>query len=75
MLVYIVAFIIASIMPSLFGYTGIAYFIVAASIGIYWLIVGIKGFSAVSDAQWARKMFFISIVVILLICMMMAVKY
>jgi protoheme IX farnesyltransferase len=75
MLVYIVAFIIASIMPSLFGYTGIAYFIVAAGIGIYWLIVGIKGFSAVSDAQWARKMFFISIVVILLICMMMAVKY
>lgn len=75
MLVYIILFLITALLPSIFGYTGIVYFMVAFAISIYWLILSIKGFSVDSDTKWARKMFFISILAILLLCFFMIIKY
>ncbi len=75
MLSYICLFLITAISPSIFGYTGVVYFIVALGISLYWLIHSIKGFKVDSDTKWARKMFFISILAIFLLCVFMAVKY
>lgn len=73
MLIFTAFYCIAVIMPSVFGYTGWIYFIAALASGLYWLYLGIKGFSKkISDQSWARKMFFISIINIMLISFMMA---
>lgn len=73
MLVYIIAFIIATLLLTVFGITGSAYFIVALLLGLFWLFVGVKGFTTDDDKKWARKMFRTSLIVLTLLCMMMSV--
>ena len=74
MLMYIVLFTLASIMPSLFGYTGIIYFIAALGMGIVWFCLGLQGLKIGNDLKWARKMFLFSIINITVLCLLMAVK-
>ncbi len=74
MLWYIVAFTIVAVLPSFFGYTGWSYGIVALVLGLFWLYTGIKGFSTGNDLKWARKMFLISIIEIMVLCVMMAIQ-
>ncbi len=74
MLFYTLAFTIAAISPSLFGYTGYAYFIVALILGCTWFYYGWQGLKATDNKIWARKMFLFSIINITVLCMMMAVK-
>jgi protoheme IX farnesyltransferase len=74
MLFYTLAFTIAAISPSLFGYTGYAYFIVALILGCTWFYYGWQGLKATNDKIWARKMFLFSIINITVLCIMMAVK-
>ncbi|MCP4474829.1 MAG: hypothetical protein GY821_09765 [Gammaproteobacteria bacterium] len=71
MLLYITAFTIAAVMPTFFGYTGWLYFSAALCIGLIWLYYAIKGFFTSEDQAWARKIFFLSILVIVLLCIMM----
>lgn len=73
MLLYIVAFTAAAASLSLFGYTGSAYLVVSASLGIAWLMLCLKGFKSDNHARWARDMFRFSLVVIVLLCLMMAI--
>ncbi|MEM9243316.1 MAG: heme o synthase [Pseudomonadota bacterium] len=73
MLVYIVVFTIAAIMPTVLGYSGTAYFIVALVAGLCWLYLGIQGLMTDDNRRWARKMFIYSIFNITLLCVMMAV--
>jgi heme o synthase len=64
-LAYIAGFIIATAMLSIFGYTGLLWVVVMASLGLYWLWLGMKGFNSVTnDTIWARKMFMFSLVII-----------
>ena len=73
MLIFTILYCVSVIMPSLFGYTGWIYFIIALASGLYWLYTGIKGFSKnTEDQSWARKMFFLSIINIMLISFAMA---
>ena len=74
MLSYIIAFTIAAIMPSVFGYTGLIYFIVALCIGLIWLALGIQGLFIKDDMSWARSMFVFSIINITVLSVMMLVK-
>lgn len=71
MLMYIVAFFVTAIMPSLFGYAGLAYFITACLTSVAWLALGIYGFFAKDELRWARSMFLLSIIIIMLLCVMM----
>ncbi|MCF6807829.1 heme o synthase [Thiotrichales bacterium 19S9-12] len=72
MLVYILAFTFAAIMPSILGYTGIIYFLGALILSGWWFILGLKGIkSSDNDRLWARKMFLFSIIVITLLSVMM----
>ena len=73
MLIYTTAFLLTSLLPTVFGYTGYAYFTVAAVMGLVWLGVCIQGFSAKNDSIWARKMFKLSLFVITALSIMISV--
>lgn len=74
MLYYIAAFTIAAVSPSVFGYTGIIYFVIALLSGLIWFYLGLQGLRTNDDKTWARKMFIFSIINITLLSMMMLVK-
>lgn len=75
-LIYVFIFTIISVLPSVFGFTGIIYFIAALLLGLIWLGLGLKGlWLKYDDRLWARKMFLFSIINITLLCLMMAIKY
>jgi protoheme IX farnesyltransferase len=64
MLLYTIAFIAASFLLTVFGYTGYAYLSVAAILGLAWLWLSIKGFSCKDDILWARGMFRLSLIIV-----------
>lgn len=73
MLVYIVAFTVMAVMPTVFGYTGWLYFVVAFIMGLFWFCLGIKGLKSSDDRLWSRKIFLFSIINITVLCTMMAI--
>lgn len=66
-LIYIVAFTIACIGLTTFGYTGILYAIIMAIAGTGWFIMGLKGYNK-NDIAWAHRMFGFSLIVTLTFC-------
>jgi heme o synthase len=72
MLLYIIAFMVATFLLIGYGYTGYAYLATAAVLGLAWLILCIKGFKSVDDRLWARGMFRLSLVIITLLCIMIS---
>lgn len=68
MIVYIIGFIAASILLTLFGYTGYVYLIVMCMLGLAWLTLCIKGFKSDNDQQWGRQMFRLSLLIITVMC-------
>ncbi len=75
-LCYTVAFVIATLMLSIYGYTGWIYFIIAAIAGFYWIYLAILGFrSNTNDRLWARKMFLFSILIITVLSIMMSINF
>ena len=72
MLVYMIAFTIAAVMPFFFGYAGFAYFVVALSIGVFWLFQGVRNFKRNDARAWAKKSFLFSVLGITLLSVMMA---
>ena len=74
MLFYTIGFIIVSLLPIAYGYTGYAYLAVIALVGLSWLYLCIKGFKADNDARWARTMFRFSLVVIVAFSLMLGIS-
>ena len=70
-LAYIAAFIIATTLLTVLGYTGYIYLFVMTAIGLLWFRYGLRGFKTADDKLWSRKMFLISLVVILVVSIMM----
>jgi protoheme IX farnesyltransferase len=73
MLIYVIAFVIATLMLSLLHYTGYMYFITALVLGIFWIRLSILGFSAQDDKTWARKNFLFSVICITILSIMMSI--
>ena len=63
-LAYIVAFTVAAVLLSVFGYTGYTYLVVVIGLGIYWLAKGIRQYD-LSDEKWGRQIFFASLIITL----------
>lgn len=66
MILYIVAFGVAASFLTAFGYVGAVYLVIALLSSAAWLVLCIKGFfnpDFDADKRWARKMFFLSLVV------------
>lgn len=72
---YIAAFVVATLMLTLSGYAGYSYFVVAVLSGAYWLWMGVSGYKAVDDRVWARKLFTFSIISITMLSVMMSVDF
>lgn len=71
MLIYVGLFLWASLLPAVFAYKGWPYFIAAFLIGIIWLFFAAQGFFTKDDRKWARKMFSISIINIMLLSLLL----
>ncbi|PHM63096.1 heme o synthase [Xenorhabdus ishibashii] len=70
---YILAFMVATLMLTLSGYAGYKYLIVAAAVSIWWLGMALSGYKTSNDRIWARKLFLFSIVAIMSLSVMMSV--
>lgn len=76
MFAYIVAFIIAASLLTFFGYAGVVYLVITLLLGSFWLILCLQGFwvsGSEADDQWARKMFFFSLIVMMVLFLTIAV--
>jgi len=73
---YIVAFAVATAMLGLQGYAGYDYLAVAGATTLWWLGMALSGYKrATDDRVWARKVFLFSIVTITALSVMMAVDF
>jgi heme o synthase len=73
MLLYILVFMLAAVMPVLYGYTGYVYTVFAVMLSLMWFVLGLLGFKTSNDIQWSRQMFLFSIIVITILSFMMAI--
>ena len=72
---YILAFMAATLMLTLGGYTGYSYLAVAATLGLFWLYLAWSGFKASDDRLWAKKLFIFSILTIFVLSVMMSIDF
>lgn len=72
MALYIVAYTVTTLLLTLTGYTGMAYFAVAALLGLAWFVLCLTGFSVKNNTIWAKQMFAFSLVVIMGLCLTMS---
>lgn len=71
--IFILGFTLASLGLTIFGYTGYSYLVIMAALSLWWLVKAFQGFRSKDTSQWARKMFFISLIVNLTFCLVLAV--
>ncbi|EOY1422817.1 heme o synthase [Yersinia enterocolitica] len=72
---YILAFMVATLMLTLSGYAGYKYLVVAAAVSVWWLGMALRGYKATNDSIWARKLFVFSIIAITSLSVMMSVDF
>lgn len=72
--IYTLAFVLSTILLSVFGYTGYFFAIVMGLLGVYWLRLGWRGLNtkASGNATWARQMFRFSLIIILALSVMLS---
>lgn len=69
MVIYIISFILAAALLTVFKYTGFIYLAVAVGMGLAWLYLSVKGFHSENDQLWGKQMFRLSLVLITAICL------
>jgi protoheme IX farnesyltransferase len=70
---YIIAFIAATTLLTVFGYTGFIYLTVMLGLGLAWLILGIRNYNSMDAVKWGKSMFLFSLTVILSLAVMLSV--
>lgn len=68
MSLYIIAFMMATAMLVVMGYTGYFYLGMTMFLSCLWLWLCIRGFKSSNDKLWSRQMFFLSLAIITLLC-------
>lgn len=68
-----ILFTVTAPLLTIFGYTGITYFVISLALGLYWIFKGVQLFNKVDDIKWARTMFGVSIIVLLAMCAIIAI--
>lgn len=74
MIFFIIIFTLVSLLPTVFHYTHWVYFFTALLLGIIWLIIALQGLQDKQNQHiktWSRKVFFMSIIIITLLCFLM----
>jgi protoheme IX farnesyltransferase len=72
---YILAFMAATLMLTLGGYTGYRTLAVATMLGLSWLYLAWWGYQAKDERLWARKLFIFSILTIFILSFMMSIDF
>jgi protoheme IX farnesyltransferase len=70
---YTIVFIPALLALTVYGYAGYSYLFVMELFALVWLTLAVRGLHVKDDKQWARKMFFVSLSIILALSIMLAV--
>jgi protoheme IX farnesyltransferase len=73
-LIFIIAFFLASLGLAVYGYTGKFYLFAMIVVGIVWLGMSIKGFTAKDEKIWGKKMFLFSLITLLVFCFSVSVS-
>ncbi|WP_216782767.1 heme o synthase [Candidatus Profftia tarda] len=75
-LLYILAFMFASMMLSFSGYAGYKYLSVSIGLSIWWFTIALSGYRKnVDDRLWARKLFLLSIITITCTSIMISIDF
>jgi protoheme IX farnesyltransferase len=72
---YILAFMAATLILTIGGYTGYSYLAVAAALGLSWLYMAWSGCKTSDDRLWAKKLFVFSVVNIFVLSVMMSIDF
>jgi protoheme IX farnesyltransferase len=73
---YITAFVLVVLGFALFGYASFGFFIIMAVASLYWLWVALHGLRARTETvRWSRKVFGISLLMLLVMSASLAVDY
>lgn len=71
--IYTILYVLSTLSLTLFGYTGWMYFVAMALFGIHWIAVGYEGLHAKNSDKWARRMFKLSMINILVLCVALSI--
>lgn len=71
--VYILLFIISSILLTIYGYTGVVYLILSVLVGFCWLYLSIKGFYIKDERKWSKQLFLSSLLVMVLVSIFISI--
>lgn len=71
-LFYIAAFIIAVSLLTVFHYTGYTYLLIMGGLGVAWFVLSLRGFRSNNDNRWARKLFFLSLIIIVALSLLLS---
>jgi len=74
LLVYVLLFTLAAVALTIRHYAGYVYMAVMLTVGLYWLEEGVAGLKAKDEASWARRMFRLSLIVLLTYCVVLSVS-
>jgi len=72
-LVYTIAYVIATLLLPVFGYVGIVYTVVMGVLGIWWIVLGVMGLRATDAVAWSHRMFRFSMYTVLAVCVMSSI--
>jgi protoheme IX farnesyltransferase len=65
---WVVIFALLAPLPTLLGATGDSYLIVMLAASLYWVVQGVTNYRRDDDIRWARRMFGVSLGVLLVTC-------
>ena len=74
MLLYIIAFTVAVLSLNFFGYAGIFYLVIAGLLSTSWLLLWTRGVRTANTKRWARKMFYLSLIVLMGLFITLAIE-
>ena len=63
--IFMTLYLISLLLLSLTGYTGLTFLVVMVTLATVWLGMGLRGFRAMDDVRWARKLFSFSLILLL----------
>jgi len=70
---YVAAFGLAAVTLTLCNVTGYTFLAIMGTLSALWLWRGVQGFATTDDKRWARKMFFLSLVILLAMSILLSV--